>query len=89
MKLPIFTQKENYVKYCNDMADMIEKNGLRLAQKQLMDAQNGIGINEFMSVNHISEEYRDIAWREQIEFLRGQVKFMERKVCKYRKLALE
>lgn len=89
MKLSLFTTKEQQVEYLNRLADSIEANGLRQAREELSKAEQGVGKAGFLKMNNIPEEKYEEVWAHHIEWLRDNVKYLERKVRKYRKMAKE
>lgn len=85
MKLSVFTTKEQFAEWSNKQADLIEQNGLRQERETLDKAVRGIGKNEWLSMNNIPEDIRDEEWKHHIEYIRRQIRHLERKVRRYRK----
>lgn len=87
MKLGMFTTAESYAKWHNDTADLFEANGLRMAKESLAKAKANNGA-DFLAMNPlIPDERKAEAVANYIKFLEGDVKRIERKIKKYRRLA--
>lgn len=87
MKLGVFTTAKSFAEWHNREADAIEANGLRVAKEDLARAKADNGA-DFLAMNPaIPDEYKTQAVAHHIEWLEGHVKYLERKVKKYRKLA--
>ena len=87
MRLGVFTTAESYAKWHMREANAIEANGLRMAREQLARAKQN-GCADFLAMNPaITEEHKAEACARYIKWLEDDVRYLDRKVRKYRRLA--
>ena len=84
MKLAMFTTKEALVAWYEREIEAITKNGLRQAREDYENALKGIGKEKWLTMNNCSVNNEEI-WQQHLDWLRGQVKYMERKIRKYQR----
>ena len=82
MKLAIFTTKESYVTWLTNEIEAIRKHGLRQAKEEYEAALRGEGKEKWMNFNKTTDEG---IWNRHLNWLRGQVEYLERKIRKYQR----
>ena len=87
MKIGLFKEPEDYAKSCNELADAIERNGLRIQTELLDKARRGIGRKEYLAFNKVSAERADQVWAEYIDWLEKDVKYLKARIRKLRREA--
>ena len=85
MKLAMFNSKESYSIWLAQMINGIEENGLATARTEYEKAMKGIGRINFLNVHHISPANANAEWQSHLKWLEDQVKYLEKKVNKYKK----
>ena len=89
MKLSMFTDSADRRAWLENEIALIENNGLRLAKETYIAALNGTGKDDFLRMNGIPAHLADKVWNEHLDWLKGNVASLERKIRKYRRLAAE
>lgn len=80
----MFTTKESLIAWYNGEIEAITNNGLRQAKENYENALKGIGKEKWMRFNNISETNEE-AWQMHLNWLKDQVRYLERKIKKYQK----
>lgn len=83
MKIAVQVSKEEYIRWRQNEIEAIKKNGLALAKQRLEEADK----SGWLKMNHIKEgtEIAELAWLEQLKWMQGQVKYIEKIIRKYEK----
>ena len=84
MKVGIMSN-EQFADWALRQAEAIENNGLRMERELYNRALEGKNREAFLRTNNIPDNKADEEWTHHIEWLRGNVEYLERKVRKYRK----
>lgn len=85
MKLGIFTTKEALVNWYQNEIEAIRNNGLKMAKKEYEAALKGEGKESWMRMNNIPETEEEY-WNRYLNYLKGQVEYLERKIRKYQRV---
>lgn len=85
MRIPVFTTKESLVAWCENEIEAIRKNGLRQAKEDLERALKGESYGAWMKYNNIDESNNEV-WEQHLEWLRGNVNYLENKIKKYQRI---
>lgn len=85
MKIPVFTTKESLVAWYEREIESIRNNGLKQAKEDLEKALKGESRKTWMKFNNIDESNNEI-WEQHLDWLRGNVAYLERKIKKYQRI---
>lgn len=85
MKLAMFTEPKGYVEWLTREIELLRAHGLKLANESLTDALAGIGKEAWCKMNNINPKNWDYEWERQIEYYRGRVRYLNRRINKYQK----
>lgn len=87
MKMSLFNSAEQFADYSYKQAELIENNGLRIAKELYYKALEGEGKNDFLRTNNIpiDTDAAQRVWEQHIEWLEGDINYLEKKVRKYRR----
>jgi hypothetical protein len=85
MKIPVFTTKESLIAWYEREIEAITNNGLRQAKEDLEKALNGEYRRAWMKFNNIDESNDEI-WEQHLDWLRGNVKYLENKIKRYQRI---
>ena len=85
MKIAMFTTKEAFVEWHQREIEAIRKNGLKFAKEQYEKALRGEGKEAWLKWNNasIDSEGADEMWAHYLDYLKGDVAYLERKIKKY------
>lgn len=89
MTLAMFSTPAARSAWAKDAADHIRANGLATARKEYAAARAGEGKAEWLAFNGIPAELADEYWKKHVNWHKGHVAALERKVRKLEKLAAE
>ena len=89
MKLAMFTDKESFIESCLNFIKAYERE-LETQKAILEDEQKGIGKEEFFEMNKVglgggSGYNKEVEWIRHIEWRRGNVKYLKRKIREFYK----
>ena len=88
MKVSVFTSAESYADWNRRQAEAIRNNGLRMVKEELNKALNDEDAKyKWFSTNmmfrsDITDEDREREWDRHINWLKGYIKSLERKIRK-------
>lgn len=85
MKLAMFTTKEGFVKWHEREIEAIRSHGLKQAKERYEMALRGEGKEAWLKMNNatIDSEGADEMWARYLNYLKGEVAYLERKIRKY------
>lgn len=89
MKLAMFSTPAARSAWAKDCAESIRAHGLAAARREYAAARAGEGKAEWLDLNGIPAEFTDEYWQKHVNWHKGHVAALERKVRKLEKLAAE
>ena len=89
MKLAMFSNPADLSAWAKRQAELIRTHGLATARKEYAAARAGQGKAEWLDLNGIPAELADEYWKKHVNWHKGHVASLERKVRKLEKIAAE
>ena len=84
LTINMFSTKESYKNYLSENISGVNR-AIATYKKNLVDAQNGVGREQFLKINLIPDDCADEYWNHHIEWIADYLKSLERKLKRFQR----